>query len=189
MTDVTSILQKLDASEDPVAAEDLLKAVYSELHQIAEAKMRMQPPGHTLQPTLLVDEAWLKLFPQGQNPKFNGRAHFFGAAAKVMHRILVDHARRRNALKRGKREEMSEAEFAALAHEAPDDVILAVDEALKTFAQTDASTARLVELRFFVGLSMKEAADALGISLRSAERDCAYFAAWFRRQFGNEVSI
>jgi RNA polymerase sigma factor (TIGR02999 family) len=188
MSDVTTILEKLNSGEDPRAAEELLKAVYSELRKMAQGKMKGEKPGHTLQPTILVNDAWLKLFPEGQNPTFKGRAYFFGAAANVMHNLLVDHARRRNALKRGVRVEKSETEFAEFSHPAPDELVIAVDEALKTFAETDKDTAKLIELRFFVGLKMKDAAEALGVSVRSAERDCAYFMAWFRREFGKEMN-
>jgi RNA polymerase sigma factor (TIGR02999 family) len=189
MSDVTQILEKVNTGKDPKAREELLKAVYQELRVMAQSKMNRERPGHTLQPTILVNDAWLKLFPEGQNPQFKGRAYFFGAAAEVMRRVLIDHARGRNALKRGVRVEKSETEFAEFSHPAPDELLIAVDEALKRFAETDKDTAKLIELRFFVGLSMKQAAEALGISVRSGERDCAYFMAWFRREFGKEMNL
>jgi RNA polymerase sigma factor (TIGR02999 family) len=192
MSDVTRILEKINAGGDPHAADELLSVVYNELRVIAKSKMEHERPGHTLQPTILVHDAWLKLFPEGQNPKFKGRAHFFGAAARAMHRILVDHARRKYAKKRGgdfQRVDLSDAEFAEIAHPAPTEMILAVDEALKRFAEMDKTTTDLVELRFFVGMNMEEAAAALGIPERSGERLCAYFTTWFRREFGKDLNI
>lgn len=183
MSDVTVLLDAVNSGKKPHATEELLAAVYNELRVMAQAEMRREKPGHTLQPTVLVNDAWLKLFSGGKTPKFNGRAHFFGAAANAMRRILVDHARRKRALKRGKREELSETEFAQFAHPSTDELILAVDEALGKFAKVDTATARLIELRFFVGMTMRDAAEALGIPLRSAERDYKYFSAWFRREF------
>ncbi len=189
MNDVTTILERLGSGKDPNAADDLAKLVYEKLRGMAKAKMAREKPGHTLQATILVNDAWLKLFPEGQSPAFESRGHFFAAAGKAMRRILVDHSRRRNALKRGKRVEMSTTEFDQIVHPAPDGLIEAVDEALKCFSMVDSTTVELVNLRFFVGLTMKDAAEALGVSLRSAERDFVYFAAWFRRKYGNEMNI
>lgn len=183
MSDVTQMLADFDGDEDPKAAEELLKAVYEELRQIARGKMQGERPGHTLQPTILVHDAWLKLFPYGKATKFSSRKHFFGAASSAIRRILVDHARRRAAKKRGQKVDMSETEFNNLEHSAPVDVISDVDDALKKFAKVDEATAKLVEMRFFAGLTMEDAAKALGISKSSAERDYAYFKAWFEREF------
>jgi RNA polymerase sigma factor (TIGR02999 family) len=191
MSNVTQLLVAA-GGDDPKAAEELLKAIYGELRIMAKSKMALEKPGHTLQPTVLVNDVWLKLFPEGNSTKFESRAHFFGTASVVMHRILVDHARHRLAQKRGgklKRAELSETQFAELTPPATDEVIMAVDEALKKFEKVDPATASLVNLRFFAGLSMKQAAEALNVSLRSAERDYAYFSAWFRREFGNEMEI
>jgi RNA polymerase sigma factor (TIGR02999 family) len=190
MSDVTRILERIHAGGDPRAANELLSLVYTELHHIAEGKMARERQGHTLQPTVLVHDAWLRLFPEGRNPQFKGSAHFFGAAAQAMHRILVEHARRKKAVKRdGHRVELSDTQFAEIAHPAPAELTLAVDEALERFAALDATTRSLIELRFFVGMTMEEAAAALGIPERSGERLCAYFTTWFRREFGKGLNI
>lgn len=191
MNDVTLLLEKVGEGKDPKAQEALFNAVYSELHIIALSKMAKEKPGHTLQATVLVSDAWLKLFPDGKSADFKSRAHFFGTAAKVMRNVLVDHARQRLAVKRGgklHKTVLSDTLIDKLAKPADDDVVDAVDTALKRFEELDASTVKLIELRFFVGLSMKEAANELGISLRSAERDFAYFAAWVRREFGKDMN-
>jgi RNA polymerase sigma factor (TIGR02999 family) len=188
MSDVTLLLAAAGDDKDPDAREKLLKAVYEELRKKARAMMVKERPGHTLQPTILANDAWLKLFPKGKTPKFENRTHFFAAAAMVMRRELVDHARKRDTIKRGKKVEISETEFGNLAHKSPDELIIAVDEALEIFAKTDKATAELVEQRFFMGYSMKEAAKNLGISLSSAERDYAYFKAWFKREFGKGMN-
>jgi RNA polymerase sigma factor (TIGR02999 family) len=134
MSDLTRMLENYDGGEDPKAAEELLKAVYEEFRKIAWAKMQHERPGHTLQPTILVNDAWLKLFQKGKSPKFESSTHFFGAASEAMRRILVDHARKRDAAKRGKKVDMSETAFDNLQHRAPDQVILDVDDALDKFA-------------------------------------------------------
>jgi RNA polymerase sigma factor (TIGR02999 family) len=190
MSDVTLLLEKAGENKDPKAQEALFEAVYQELHIIAQSKMAKEKPGHTVQPTILVSDAWLRLFPDGKPAKFENRSHFYGTAAKVMRNVLVDHARQRLAVKRGgnlHKTALSETLIDKLAQPAKDDVIDAVDTALKRFAEVDANTVRLLELRFFVGLSMQEAAEQLGVSLRSAERDYAYFKAWFQREFGKEI--
>ena len=187
MSDVTLLLAAAGDDNDPKAKEKLLKAVYEELRKLARLKMTKERLGHTLQPTILANDAWLKLFPKGKAPKFQNRAHFFGAAAMVMRRELVDHARKRDAIKRGKKVEISETELGNIEHKSTDEIIIAVDEALNKFAETDKTTAELVEQRFFLGFTMKESAKNLGISLSSAERDYAYFKAWFKREFGKEM--
>ena len=187
MNDVTKILERLNSGRDAHAAEELLSVVYRELRDMAQTEMNRERPGHTLQPTVLVHDAWLKLFPEGSSPQFASRAYFFAAASNAMRRILVDHARRRDALKRGHRTELSETQVAEIAHPAPDDLMLAVDSALDHFAKLYPDTASLVELRFFVGMTLQEAADALGIPKRTAERDYAYFTAWFRREFAKDM--
>ena len=143
--------------------------------------------GHTLQPTILANNAWLKLFPNGKTRNFKSRIHFFAAAGIVMRRELVDHARKRDAIKRGKKVEISETELGNIEHKSTDEIIIAVDDALKKFAETDKATAELINQRFFLGFTMKEAAKNLGISLSSAERDYAYFKAWFKREMGKEI--
>jgi RNA polymerase sigma factor (TIGR02999 family) len=170
------ITQLLDAVRqgDPCAADELLAQVYAELRALARAKMAREQPGHTLQPTALVHEAWLRL--GGQS--FENRAHFFGAAAEAMRRILVESARRKHAARRGSgqaRLDMDEIEIAAPAAE---DELLAVHEALDRLATHDAQKAELVKLRYFAGLSIEETATALGISERTAKRHWTYARAW-----------
>ena len=187
MSDVTLLLAAAGDDDDPQTREELLKAVYEELRKMAQIRMARERPGHTLQPTILANDAWLKLFPEGKTRKFENRAHFFAAAAVVMRRELADHARKRDAVKRGKKVEISETEFGNLEHKAPDEMIIAVDEALKKFAEIDKATAELVGQRYFLGFTMKEAAKNLGISLSSAERDYKYFKAWFKREIGKDL--
>jgi RNA polymerase sigma factor (TIGR02999 family) len=191
MSEVTVLLEKVGRGEDPQAQEELLKAVYGELRVIAQAKMAKENPGHTLQPTVLVNDVWLKLFPEGKSSTFNNRGHFFGTAAKVMHRILIDHARARLAKKRGgdlHKTTLSDTGFWELAHPAPDVVMEAVDIILKEIAQEDERAAKVVELRFFVGLTMEETADIMDISLSTAERCWQYFKALFRKKYGDFFS-
>jgi RNA polymerase sigma factor (TIGR02999 family) len=190
MGDVTRGLEAMQRRE-PEAAEALLSLVYRELLAMARQKMVQEPQGHTLQPTVLVHDAWLKLFPEGQNLQFNNRAHFFAAAGEVMRRILVDHARRRRSLKRGGaavRVEWQESHAVALAHPAPTEEILAVDEVLDKLKAQDELCANLVNLRYFVCMTMEETAAALGISKREAERLWTYCRAWLRKEMGNGVN-
>jgi RNA polymerase sigma factor (TIGR02999 family) len=178
--DVTQILAAINEG-DWQAAEELLPVVYNELRRIAAHKMAQEAPGHTLQPTALVHEAWLRLTGDA-SPKFQGRAHFFAAAAEAMRRILVEAARRKKSLKRGGnavREELTDAD---IVQSAPTDELLAVDEALDALAAEDSIAANLVKLRYFVGMTMEEAAMALDIPLRTAERLWTYAKAWLRRR-------
>lgn len=179
VNDVTRILAEIRDGRG--AADQLLPLVYDELRRIAAHKMSSEAPGHTLQPTALVHEAWLRLV-GNENPVFDGRAHFFTAAAEAMRRILVDAARRRQSLKRGSGSRPEELPEDLLAAPAPADEILAVDEALELLAVEDAVAANLVKLRYFVGLSMDDAAAALNLPLRSTERVWAYARAWLRRR-------
>lgn len=192
MSEITQMLEGFTVGKDPKLDEELFNAVYIELHKIAQGKMWNERPGHTLQPTILVNDAWLKLFPEGKSTGFANRHRFFGAAAEVMHRILVDHARRRLAIKRGgdlHKTQLSDTQFVDLVHPASDEVIEAVDEALNRFAEFDKETVTLIKLRFSAGRTMKEAAEVMGISKSSAERDWAYFKAWFLRQYGTDLGI
>lgn len=180
--DVARLLEAL-GSGDEAAADQLLSLVYSDLKRLAVQRMAHEAPGHTLQPTALVHEAWLRLT-GGGTLRFGGREHFFGAAAEAMRRILVDSARRRQSLKRGggvKAEELDEA----FGMSAQDDArLLALDEALERLAVEDAVAARVVKLRYFVGMSMEESASALGLSVRSTERVWTFARAWLRRSLG-----
>jgi RNA polymerase sigma factor (TIGR02999 family) len=180
VSDVTRILEAVRQGELQAAAE-LLPLVYDELRRIAGHKMAQESPGHTLQPTALVHEAWLRMIGDG-NEHFDSRGHFFAIAAEAMRRILVESARRKGSRKRGggaRREELKETH---LVQNAPSDEILAVDEALDLLAVEDPACADLVKLRYFVGMTMEEAAATLGLSQRSAERLWAYSRAWLRRR-------
>jgi RNA polymerase sigma factor (TIGR02999 family) len=181
MTDVTRILSAIEQGE-PHAAEQLLPLVYDELRQLAAQKLAQEKPGQTLQATALVHEAYLRLVDVGQAQHWNSRGHFFAAAAEAMRRILIDQARRRAALKRGGPSEREALDASAIAAPEPDDQLLAVHEALDELAQADAEAATLVKLRFFVGLTMTEAANALGLSVRTAHDVWAYARSWLRRQ-------
>jgi RNA polymerase sigma factor (TIGR02999 family) len=155
----------------------LLPLVYDELRRLAAHKMANEPAGHTLQPTALVHEAWLRL--AGQNRDFAGRTHFFAAAAEAMRRILIERARRRLAAKRGggaPPQNVDEVEIPAAV--ADDDQLLAVNEALEKLAAVDPRKAELVKLRYFVGMNFEEAAAALGIAVPTAKQWWAYARAW-----------
>ena len=153
--------------------------VYSELRRLAAAKMAHKQPGHTLQATALVHEAWLRL----GDGAFENRAHFFGAAAEAMRRILVESARRKLREKRGARgEHVDVDEVQIAAPTANEDELLAVHEALDRFAARDARKAELVKLRYFTGLSFEETAEVLGISVPTAHRDWAYARAWLHQE-------
>lgn len=184
VSDVTRMLEAMQRGE-PRAAEELLPLVYDELRRIAAHKMAQEPPGHTLQPTALVHEAWLRMIGDG-NQRFGSRAHFFAVAAEAMRRILVESARRKRALKRGAGAEPEELTESHLVQTAPSEEILAIDEALSLLAAEDPTAANLVKLRYFVGMTMEEAAAALGLPLRSAERLWAYARAWLRRKIAHE---
>ena len=177
---MTRILRAIRQGE-PRAAGELLPLVYDELRRIAAHKMAQESPGHTLQPTALVHEAWLRMIGDG-NEHFDSRGHFFAVAAEAMRRILVESARRKGSQKRGagaRREELNEAH---LVQNAPSEEILAVDDALDLLAAEDSTCADLVKLRYFVGMTMEEAASALGLSLRTTERLWTYSRAWLRRR-------
>jgi RNA polymerase sigma factor (TIGR02999 family) len=183
MSEVTRILSALDQG-DPHAAEQLLPLVYEELRKLAAQKLTHEKSGQTLEPTALVHEAYLRLVGGEEAQHWNGRRHFFAAAAEAMRHILVDRARRKRSRKRGGdrvRVEFDQAKVAAV--EEPDEV-LAVDEALTGLAKADPQAAELVKLRYFVGLSIPEAAETLNLSPRSADRLWAYARAWLRRAIG-----
>ena len=178
MSDVTLILQRIEQG-DSRAADELLPLVYDELRRLAAQKMAHEAAGQTLQPSALVHEAWLRLGGEAQ-PRWQNRAHFFGAAAEAMRRILIDHARRRRALRHGGGQERLNVEDLELADASADgdDQLLAVHEALDRLAAEDPRKAELVKLRYFVGLTNEEAAQALGVSVPTVKRDWAYARAW-----------
>ena len=176
--DVTQILSAIE-SGDPKAAEELLPLVYDELRRLAAHRLANEQRQHTLQPTALVHEAWLKISGPEQR-EWNGRHHFFAAAAEAMRRILVDRARRRLAVKRGGGADPVPAEELELPAPAPDEQLLDVDDALEMLARVDARKAELVKLRYFVGMSFEDAAAALGIAVPTAKEWWAYARAWLR---------
>jgi RNA polymerase sigma factor (TIGR02999 family) len=182
VSDVTRILEAMQQGKAQ-AAEELLPLVYDELRRIAAYKMAQESPGHTLQPTALVHEAWLRMIGDG-NENFAGRGHFFSVAAEAMRRILVESARRKRSLKRGAGAEREELHESHVVTTAPSEQVLAVDEALDLLAAEDPTSADLVKLRYFVGMTMEEAATALGLPLRTAERLWTYSRAWLRRRIG-----
>jgi RNA polymerase sigma factor (TIGR02999 family) len=165
---------------DPRAAEELLPLVYDELRKLAAQRLLQEPEGQTLQPTALVHEAYLRLV-EGQALRWNGRGHFFAACAEAMRRILVENARRRMRLKHGGDRRRVELDDICAAPSSRDEDVVALDEALARFEAVDLLASQLVRLRFFAGLSMPEAAEALGIPLRTAERNWAYARAWLHR--------
>ena len=175
MNDINHLLDTLQEG-DPVAADQLLVLVYSELRRLAAAKMSREAPGQTLQPTALVHEAWLRLGGDGQ--RWENRAHFFGAAAEAMRRILIDRARRKLAARHGGGQAQLDVDEIEIAAPSQDDELLAVHEALDALAAHDARKAELVKLRYFAGLSIDEAAEVLGISAPTAKRDWTYARAW-----------
>jgi len=163
------------------AAEELLPSLYEELRKLAASRMADEWETSTLQPTALVHEAWLRLAASGQ-PRWKNRAHFFGAAAEAMRRILIDRARRKQALKRRVRRQAIDLDQVDVAVQADDESLLAVDEAVGKLAAVDAQAAKLVKLRFFVGLDYKEAAEVLGISERTAKRSWTFARVWLYRE-------
>ncbi|MFT6862061.1 MAG: RNA polymerase sigma factor (TIGR02999 family) [Akkermansiaceae bacterium] len=179
MDDVTQILSKLERGESSSA--DLLTAVYEELRNLARAKMSRERPGHTLQATALVHEAWMSLGGSSQS-HWENRRHFFGAAAEAMRRILVDHARKQGARKRGGGAVAVELVESMIEANAPPDEILALHEVLTELELEDPQAAELVKLRYFIGLTMQEAADALGLKKRTTEGLWEYGRAWLRRR-------
>lgn len=175
MSEVTRILNAIQQG-DSHAEDQLLPLVYAELRRLARARMANEQPGQTLQPTALVHEAWLRL---GEGARFENRAHFFGAAAEAMRRILIERARRKLALRHGGGQErlnVDDIEIAAPVEQ--DDELLAVHEALDLLAVEDSEKAELVKLRFFAGLTLEEAGEVLDISERTAKRHWAYAKAW-----------
>jgi RNA polymerase sigma factor (TIGR02999 family) len=181
MSEVTRLLEALERGET-AAAQDLLPLVYEELRRLAVSKMAHEQPGQTLQPTALVHEAWLRLAGGDTPPRWQNRAHFFAAAAESMRRILIDNARRRHARRHGGDQERVNVEMAEIAAPGSDDELLAVHDALDRFAQLDPFKAELVKLRYFVGLTVPEAAEVLGVSEPTVKRGWAYARAWLYRE-------
>jgi len=177
VSDVTRILEAA-ARGDKASAQELLPVVYQELRQLAAHKMAGQAPGHTLQPTALVHEAWLRLVGNEEPSQFAGRAHFFAAAAEAMRHILIDSARRKRAARHGGGQVRVDIEAVEVASPANDDELLAVHDALDKLAAEDSKKAELAKLRYFVGMTFEEAAEVLGISVATAKRHWAYARAF-----------
>jgi RNA polymerase sigma factor (TIGR02999 family) len=178
VSDVTRILSAIDQG-DPTAAELLLPLVYGELRKLAAQRLAQEKPGQTLQATALVHEAYLRLVgAPGASDGWNSRGHFFAAAAEAMRRILVENARRKQGRKHGAGRRRVNLDEAAAVAAQPDDQLLALNDALDQLAWEDPRKARLVELRYFAGLSVQEAADVLGISRATADRYWAYARVW-----------
>jgi RNA polymerase sigma factor (TIGR02999 family) len=179
MNDVTRVLSAIEQG-DPQAAERLLPLVYEELRKLAAHKLAQEKPGQTLQATALVHEAYLRLVGT-EDPGWSGRGHFFAAAAEAMRRILVENARRKKRLRHGGGSPRLDLDGVDPAGAAPAEELLALDEALELLASKDPDAAQLVRLRYFAGLTMAEAAAALGIPLRTAERNWTYARTWLHR--------
>ncbi|HEY0404844.1 MAG TPA: sigma-70 family RNA polymerase sigma factor [Pyrinomonadaceae bacterium] len=182
--DVTQILQEVSDGDRDAPAR-LMPLVYHELRRLADHYLRQERPDHTLQPTALVHEAYLKLIDQ-RRVDWQNRAHFFGVAAQLMRRILVDHARRHRASKRGGFQQKLTLDEAADYSQPRDVDLIALDDALNALAQLDARQSRIVELRFFGGLTIEETAEALSVSTATVKVDWNMAKAWLRREIGRE---
>jgi RNA polymerase sigma factor (TIGR02999 family) len=187
MSDATRILQSIEQG-DPKMAEQLLVLVYDELRKLAAARMAREAPGQTLQATALVHEAWLRLAGSDRQ-QWRGRAHFFGAAAEAMRRILIDKARRKASQKRGGDQPPEELHESRIELRAPSAEILAVHDALDALAVEDRMAADVVKLRYFVGMTIPEIADALGLAPRTADRHWAFARAWLKQAIEGERSV
>ncbi len=187
VSDVTRLLEAADRGEAD-AREQLLNLIYAELHRMAELRLANEQPGQTLQPTALVHDAWLQLVGGEQPSRFNNRAHFFSAAALAMRRILIDRARRRRAEKRGGGAEILDLDSIELAATTSDTALLRIDDALEKLAREDPASAEVVRLRFFVGMKIEEAAEALGISERTAKRYWQFARAWLYEELRRNES-
>jgi len=186
MSDVTRILESIEQG-DPTGAGQLLPLVYEELRKLAAARMAREAPGQTLQATALVHEAWLKLAGSDRQ-KWHGRAHFFGAAAEAMRRILIDKARRKASQKRGGDQPPEELHESRIELSAPSAEILAVHDALDALAAEDRMAAEVVKLRYFVGMTIPEIADALGLAPRTADRHWAFARAWLKQAIQSNLN-
>ena len=185
MSDVTRILSAIEQG-DRQAAEQLLPLVYDELRKLASQRLAQEKPGQTLQATALVHDAYLRLMDTDREQHWNSRGHFFAAAAEAMRRILVESARRKKRIKHGGNHQRIDLESGCLVTSAPTLDLLALDEALCRFAESEPVKAELVKLRFFGGLTMPEAASALGISLATAERYWTFAKSWLYAELADE---
>jgi RNA polymerase sigma factor (TIGR02999 family) len=186
MTDLPRILGRAQEG-DPKAAEELLPLIYDQLRKLAAHKLANQPPGQTLQPTALVHEAWLRLVGGGQR-YWNSRGHFFAAAAEAMRRILIEAIRRKQSQQRGGHWQRIELDESTLVLERPAAEMLDIDAALQKLVLEDPLAENLVKLRYFVGMTLPEAAEALSISPRTADRLWAYARSWLREEIARGES-
>jgi RNA polymerase sigma factor (TIGR02999 family) len=186
MSDVTQLLNALDAG-DPKAADQLLPLVYEELRKLAAVRMAHEKAGQTLQPTALVHEAWLKIAGDGSE-HFANRRHFFKAASTAMQRILIDAARRKQRLKHGANLVGEDLHESRIALPVPPEELLAVNDALAALALEDSQAAEVVQMRYFVGMSVAEIADALGLAPRTVDRHWAFARAWLKRAIRASLS-
>jgi RNA polymerase sigma factor (TIGR02999 family) len=182
MSDVTRILNSY-SPEDPKAAAELLPLVYKELRCLAEARMRNEAPGQTLQATALVHEAWIRLLgPDGNEQCWGNRAHFFAASAEAIRRILIDRARKKKREKHGGKLKRIDFEELDVAETAPPEILLVIDDAIEKLAEEDPDAVKLIKLRFFIGLEMSEIANTMEISERAAYRLWAFARAWLFKE-------
>ncbi len=184
MSDITLILEAIDRGEAK-ASEELLPVVYGELRRLAAARMAQEAAGQTLQPTALVHEAWLRLVGHKEQA-WQNRAHFFGAAAEAMRRILIERARRKSRLKRGSNQAVLDISELELAAAMPDDKVLLVDEALERFKAEEPEKARVVMLKFFAGLTDREVAEVVGVNERTIRRQWIFAKAWLFHHIAGE---
>ena len=185
MNDVTQILSRIE-SGDPSVSEQLLPLVYDELRKLAAQKLAFETPGQTLQATALVHEAYIRLVGGNSDPHWDSRGHFFAAAAEAMRRILVDNARKKQTLRRGESAKRLPLEHREPSVDAPDENLLALDEALSRLEQLDKIKADLVKLRYFAGLTIAQAAKALGVSTTTANRYWTYARAWLHEELKSD---
>jgi RNA polymerase sigma factor (TIGR02999 family) len=186
MNEITRVLQAVEAGDQQAAAR-LLPLVYDELRQLASQKLAHEKPGQTLQPTALVHEAYLRLLGKGDEPSWDGRGHFFAAAAEAMRRILVENARRKHSRKHGGGLKRHDAEEAPLAAPEPAEDLLALDQALNQLAALDPIKAEVVKLRYFAGMTIEESAAVLGISATTAKRYWTYARAWLYQEMTGDA--
>jgi len=187
MSDVTRILDRVEQG-DPQAAAELLPLVYEELRKLAVVRMANEKPGQTLQPTALVHEAWLKIAGDGKQQHFANRRHFFKAAAGAMQQILIDIARRKQRLKHGANLVVEELHESRIAMSVPSEELLAVNDALAALAQEDPQAAEVVQMRYFVGMTVPEIAVALDLAPRTVDRHWAFARAWLKRTIRSSLS-
>ena len=188
MHEVTQILNAIDQG-DPHAAEKLLPLVYKELRKLAAQKLAQEKPGQTLQATALVHEAYVRLVGESEVTAWRNRGHFFGAAAEAMRRILIDSARRKQQIKHGGQHQRVDLDSACALSDPPTLDLLALDEALSKLEAIEPDKAELIKLRFFSGLTMPEAAAALGISLATAERYWTFAKSWLYAKLGQTTPV